>query len=209
LIDRFELDEDLLIVGGDNILELDFGKFISAYHGRPLLALYDIGDRDRVRGRYGVALVEDGKIEEFQEKPEEPRSTLVSTACYIYPPSIFPLIGEFLKQGQKRRDAPGYLNQWLLKRGVELAPFVFRGEWFDIGDRASYIAANLHYLDNDLYLGADVRIDHSTVRRSVILDNVSIKDSLIEDSVIDEGAELVGLELRGAIVGAGARIRRG
>jgi len=209
LIDRFNLDEDLLIVGGDNILALDFGKFISAYRGQPLLALCDIGDLERVRGRYGVALVEDGKIEEFQEKPKEPRSALVSTACYIYPPAIFPLIKEFLKKSQRGQDAPGYLNQWLLRRGVELEGFVFRGEWFDIGDRASYIAANLHYLDNDLYLGENVQVEGSTLRRSVILDHVFIKDSLIEDSVIDEGAELVGMELREAIVGAGTRMRRG
>lgn len=208
LIGRFGLDEDLLIVGGDNILELDFPRFISAYHGRPLLALYDIGDLDKVRGRYGVALVEGDKIIDFQEKPEEPRSTLVSTACYIYPPAIFPLIEEFLKKSQRGQDAPGYLNQWLLQRGVELDPFIFRDGWFDIGDRSSYIAANLHYLDDDLYLGKNVRIDHSTVRRSVILDHVSIKDSLIEDSVVGEGAELVGVELCGAIVGAGTRLRR-
>ncbi len=43
----------------------------------------------------------------------------------------------------------------------------------------------------------------------MILDNVSIKDCLIEDCVIDSGAELVDLELRGAIVGAGTRIRKG
>jgi len=208
LIERFNFDEDLLIVGGDNILELDFKKFISAYRGQPLLALYDIGDLDKVRGRYGAALVEGERIIDFQEKPKRPFSTLVSTACYIYPPAIFPLIREFLKQGQEGQDAPGYLNRWLLRQGVELAAFVFHEGWFDIGDRASYIAANLHYIDGDLYLGKDVRIEGSTVRRSVILDGALIKSSLIEDAVIDRGAEIVGLELRGAIVGAGARIRK-
>lgn len=209
LIERLRLQEDLLVIGGDNIFDFDLGEFLSAYQGKPLLALYDIGEPEKVRERYGVALVEGGRISGFQEKPAEPRSTRVSTACYIYPPSVFPLIELFLKGERKGQDAPGYFNQWLLDQGVELEGFTFQEGWFDIGDRPSYIAANLHYLQGDSYLGEGVQIAGSTVARSVILDNVSIKDCLIEDCVIDSGAELVDLELRGAIVGAGTRIRKG
>ncbi|MGQ9478390.1 MAG: sugar phosphate nucleotidyltransferase, partial [Candidatus Bipolaricaulia bacterium] len=213
LIRELSLREEILVLGGDNILELDFGEFIAAYRGRPLLALYDIGDREKVRGKYGVALVEKGRhatrIAGFQEKPLQPRSTLVSIACYIYPPEVFPAIDRFLAQAEKGRDAPGFLNEWLLEEGVELEGFIFRGRWFDIGDRASYIEANIALSGEDLWLGRGVVIRDSTVQRSVIFDDVRIEGSLIRDCVIDSGCELEGVELRECLLGAGTRIKRG
>lgn len=216
LIRELGLREEIMVLGGDNILELDLGEFVAAYRGRPLLALYDLGDREKVRGKYGVALVEKGqhatKIIGFQEKPREPRSTLVSIACYIYPPETFPLIGKFLAQAPRGRDAPGFFNEWLLEQGAELEGFAFRElratRWFDIGDRASYIQANIALSGKDLWLGRGVVIDGSTVRRSVIFDDVRIEGSLIRDCVIDSGCELRGVELRECLIGAGTRITR-
>lgn len=209
LIEELNLKEDLLILGGDNIFEFDLKEFLKAYRGRPLIALHDLGDPERVRSRYGVAEVCDGRIVEFQEKPGEPRSTLVSTACYLYPARVLPLVGEFLAQAQQGKDAPGYFNEWLLTRKREpLEAFIFREGWFDIGDRASYIEANARYLDGrELWTGEQVVIERSQVRRSVIFDRVRIEDSLIEDCVIDSDVELKGVELRRALIGRGTNIR--
>lgn len=223
LIEELRLSEDLLILGGDNIFEFDLKGFLEAYHGRPLIALHDLGDLERVRLRYGVAIVEDGRIVEFQEKPKEPRSALVSTACYLYPARILPLVREFLAQAQRGKgkgegegegkDAPGYFNEWLLTQKREpLEAFVFQERWFDIGDRASYIEANLHYLELDgreqeLWTGEGVVIERSQVRRSVIFDRVRIEDSLIEECVIDSDVELERVELRGALIGRGTSIK--
>ncbi|MCR4405102.1 MAG: NDP-sugar synthase [Candidatus Acetothermia bacterium] len=209
LIEELGLREEILVLGGDNIVEFDLEEFIAAYRGRPLLALYDLGDRERVRGKYGVALADAGKILGFQEKPLEPRSTLVSIACYIYPPETFPLISKFLAQAPRGRDAPGFFNEWLLEQEVELHGFVFRGRWFDIGDRASYIEANMALSGRDLWLGRGVVIAGSTVRRSVIFDDVRIERSLIEGCVIDSGCDLHNVELRDCLIGAGTRITRG
>lgn len=208
LAKELKLREEVLVLAGDNIFGFDLGGFIAAYRGRPLLALYDIGDHDKVRERYGVALVKGNKIIGFQEKPLQPRSTLVSIACYIYPPEVFSLIERFLAQARKGRDAPGFFNEWLLEQGAELEGFAFRERWFDIGDRASYIQANIALSGKDLWLGRGVVIDGSTVRRSVIFDDVRIEGSLIEDCVIDSGCELRNVELRECLIGAGTRITR-
>lgn len=208
LIRELRLREEILVLGGDNILEFDLREFVGAYRGRPLIALYDLSNPERAKWRYGVAELQSSRIVSFQEKPTRPRSALVSTACYIYPPWIFPLIGEFLARAPGGRDAPGFFNQWLLDQGVELEGFVFQGRWFDIGDRASYIEANLALSGQDPWLGRNVVIRDSTVRRSVILDDVRIENSVIEDCVIDHGCELEGVELRECLLGAGTRIKR-
>jgi glucose-1-phosphate thymidylyltransferase len=208
LIHRLNIDDDILVVGGDNIFDFPLEALLSSYRGNPLVALCDIKDMELVRGRYGVAIVQGGKIVDFQEKPQRPRSTLASTACYVYPPKTFPLIDEFLSVSEEGSDAPGYLNEWLLKeQGMRIDPFVFEGGWYDIGDRSSYIVANQHYSGRDTVCGGNVIIERSTVRGSVLLDEVRIEDSSIVGCIIDRGCSLKGVDLNGCLVGEGSDIR--
>jgi glucose-1-phosphate thymidylyltransferase len=209
LVEKLWIDEDILVIGGDNIFEFAIEDLLSTYKGHPLVALFDLRDLDQVRGRYGVAIVEDDRIVDFQEKPRQPKSTLASTACYIYPKQVLPLISEFYGKAGAGKDAPGYLNEWLLKRkGLPIDPFIFDTGWYDIGDRSSYIEANQHYSGSDTYTGKNVVIDSSTVKDSVILDNVTIKDCEIAGCVIDNGCFLEGVTLQNCLVKAGSIIRQ-
>jgi len=209
LIQNLEIKEDILVIGGDNIFEFSIESFLAAYRERPLIALYDLKDLDRVRGQYGAAIVEGKQIIDFQEKPQHPASTLVSTACYVYPQEILPLIGEFLRKTDSGKDAPGYFNAWLVKeRGIGVDAFTFDTGWYDIGDRASYIEANQHYARRDTVTGENVTIERSTVRNSVIFDDVVIENSSIVGCVVDQGCSLGGVTLEDCLVGAGTIIKR-
>lgn len=209
LINKLGIDEDIFVVGGDNIFEFAIEDLLAAYHGRPLVALFDLKDLERVRGRYGVAIVKDDRVVDFQEKPQQPKSTLASTACYIYPKQVLPLISQFHHEAEAGKDAPGYLNEWLLKeKRLPIDPFVFETGWYDIGDRVSYIEANQHYGNCDTYTGKNVAIGDSTVKDSVILDDVTIRNSEITGCVIDHGCALEGVALRDCLVKAGSIIRR-
>lgn len=209
LIQTFRLDEDLLIIGGDNIFEFSLQSFLDAYQGHPLIALYDVGDIKRVCGRYGVAVVKDGQIVEFQEKPQDPRSTLASTACYIYPKEVLPYFREFVEGAAAGKDAPGYFNAWLLKaKNLRMDAFTFDTGWYDIGDRASYIEANRRYANADFWKGEDVVIENSTVTNSVLLDDVVIVDSSIDGCVVDCGAHIEGVRLRDCLIGKGTIVKR-
>ena len=208
LIDTLDIDEDLLVIGGDNIFEFSLEALLGAYRGRPLVALYDVGEIERVRGRYGVAVVEDETVIDFQEKPQRPRSTLASTACYVYPKDVLPLVSVFLQQAESGQDAPGYFNEWLLKeKGIGIDPFVFETGWYDIGDRLAYICANQRYSGQDTYTGAGVTVEDSQVRGSVILDRTVIKKATIDGCVIDQDCFLEGVTLSDCLVGAGSQIR--
>lgn len=77
---------------------------------------------------------------------------------------VLPLISEFYGQAEKGKDAPGYLNEWLLKgKGLQIDPFIFETGWHDIGDRASYIKANQHY-GGDTWTGRNVVVEDSKHR---------------------------------------------
>lgn len=209
LIQTLGLDEDLLIIGGDNIFEFSLQDFLDAYQGHPLIALSDIGDIERVRGRYGVAVVEDGQIVEFQEKPQDPRSTLASTACYIYPKEVLPTFREFVEGAVAGKDAPGYFNAWLLKeKNLRMDAFIFNTGWYDIGDRASYIEATQRYANTDTWQGKDVTIENSVVKDSVLFDGVRIANASITGCVIDHGAHLEGITLSNCLIGENTVIKR-
>lgn len=122
--------EDLLVIAGDNYFELDLSRFIAAYDGEhALVAVHDIGDKAKA-SRYGVVRLEGRRIVEFKEKPAKPRSSLVSTAIYILPPRVFPLLSHYCAQGNK--DHLGSFIAYLVEK-EEVQAYVFSGAWVDIG----------------------------------------------------------------------------
>ncbi|MBU7024784.1 MAG: NTP transferase domain-containing protein, partial [Theionarchaea archaeon] len=212
-IEKENVEEDLLVVAGDNVFEFDVSDFLNHFAGSILIALHDMKDLQKVKGRYGVAILKEGKICSFEEKPEVPRSTLVSTGIYMFPRKVLPLFSEFLLRerdegtiSEKGKDAPGYFIEWILEH-ENVDGFPFEGSWYDIGDRTSYIRANMGY-GLGTYVGKGCTIERSTLEESVILDHVTAVDCTIQRSVIDEDCELEGVTLVESIVGAGSRIRK-
>jgi glucose-1-phosphate thymidylyltransferase len=139
---------DLLIVAGDNLFEFRLADFIDFYklHRRPVVAFCDLKDVDKVRGKYGVGILDgSNRVIGFQEKPVEPKSTLASTGCYLYPSSVIKYVQDYLK-GKNNPDAPGHFIEWLYRQ-VDLYGFVFAGAWYDIGSFESYDQANRDYKD--------------------------------------------------------------
>ncbi len=140
LIKTYGIDDDLLIAAGDNLTDMGMGEFVAAYDGRPLVALYDLNDKAKAANKYGVVEVEGGVIVGFEEKPAEPKSSLISSGFYLYPAKALPLFREYLAGGNNR-DSPGFFLEWLHKR-EDVKAFVFSGMWFDIGDLESYKKAD-------------------------------------------------------------------
>jgi glucose-1-phosphate thymidylyltransferase len=139
-------DDDLLVVAGDNLFEFDIRKFIDFARrrkGRVSVALCDIKDREAAK-RFGVVrTAPDGRITDFEEKPQEPQSTLISTGIYYFPQRKIGLVKEYMKQND-RMDAPGYYLGWLSKAD-EVYGFSFEERWYDIGDIGSYKRADDEY----------------------------------------------------------------
>lgn len=141
LINSQKIENDCLIIGGDNLIDFEISDFVNYYRQvkRPVIALHDIKDLEKAK-KYGVAAVRDNKVFDFVEKPSQPLSSLVSTCCYIFPRNVLSYIPKYLNEsGQK--DAPGYFISWLKDR-EETHGFVFDNQWFDIGDMDSLADAN-------------------------------------------------------------------
>jgi len=128
------ITEDLLVIASDNYFEFDLCQFIAAYTGkRTLVAVHDIGDRSKA-GQFGVVRLKGNRIVELIEKPQEPKSSLVSIACYIFPPRIFPLLFQFCTEG---KDNLGNFISYLIEMD-QVQAYTFSDIWFDIGSLDVY-----------------------------------------------------------------------
>jgi glucose-1-phosphate thymidylyltransferase len=223
LIDRENVDDDLLIVAGDNLISFGLSNFIDYFEEKqsPSLVAYDVGSREKAKS-YGLVELDGDKVVNFQEKPEDPNSTLVSIACYVYPQDTLPLFDEYLSN-DNNPDEPGWFVQWLQER-EDVFAFTFDTAWYDIGTAASYLDAVEGYLEGDNYVNDDAvvenselgenvhvmagaHIENSTVDRSVVFPNATIVDSDISASIVDEEAQVEHLDLTESLVGAYSKLK--
>jgi glucose-1-phosphate thymidylyltransferase len=143
VIDRAGIDDDLLVIAGDNLFDFslaDYVRFWQTHESSAAVALYDCGDLRLATG-YGIVEVDaDDRLTFFVEKPESPPSTLAAIATYLYARSQLPLINQYLAEGNAP-DQAGSLVAWLYPR-QPVYGYRFAGEWFDIGDRAQLLEAD-------------------------------------------------------------------
>jgi len=141
VIDKAAIDDDLLVIAGDNLIGGSLAPFLELGRSKGVaVGLKDLRSKKLV-SLYGVVETDpDGRVVGFQEKPAEPRSTLIAVGLYYFPRATLPLVRHYLDLGSGK-DAPGYYLQWLYRQ-VPVHGHVLDGEWFDIGDLDSYHRAD-------------------------------------------------------------------
>ncbi|OGM01998.1 hypothetical protein A3K72_01295 [Candidatus Woesearchaeota archaeon RBG_13_36_6] len=133
VLDKTKLDDNLLVVAGDNLFNFSLKEVYDFFIDKKtnINALYDIKSFEDAR-QLGVATInKEGKIIEFKEKPQFPKSTLVSPAIYLFPRHKVNLISKYIKE-DNNPDKIGYFMEWLLAND-ELYGYVYEEKWFDIG----------------------------------------------------------------------------
>jgi glucose-1-phosphate thymidylyltransferase len=142
VITRERMDDDLIVVAGDNLFSQSvegFGAF-ARQKNAPVLAVFDVGSLEEIKKYNSITLDAQGKITFFEEKPKTPSSTLTGIALYFYPKSTLPLIRQYIAE-KNNPDQPGRLVQWLYKR-TPVYTWRVPGLWFDIGSKESLEEAN-------------------------------------------------------------------
>ncbi len=225
LVEREGLDDDTLVIAGDNLISFAVSEFLDFFEGAPgtALAAYDVGSLERAKA-YGVVDVEDGRVVDFQEKPDDPKSTLVSIACYGFPAETLPRLEAYLA-GDNNPDEPGWFLQWLYQREPVHA-FTFDGAWFDIGTPESYLDAVAWALDGenliaesatltDTTLGENVHVmagatvEGSHLDRSLVFPDATVRGCDLRGTIIDEDTRVENLDLNEALIGAHTQIANG
>ncbi len=222
LLNEENLEDDLLIVGGDNYFGLDFSEMLEFCTEKdgPVNVVYDVKDMD-MASSFGIVDTNGDEITDFKEKPEKPPSTLASTAFYYFPKdqvSLFHEYEEHFKETDvpkdKYLDEPGRLIEWAHKE-TDMYAYSFDGDWFDIGTRKGYIDATKAVV-NENKIAGDTKnceigenvlvmkgseLENVTIENSIIFRDVKVKDAEVRNSLIDENSNIEGADLNDAIIG--------
>ena len=217
--------ENVLILSGDHIYKMHYGEMLKAHKesgAAVTIAVMPVPWEEA--SRFGIMNVdEEGTITDFEEKPAEPKSNLVSMGIYIF---TYEVLKKYLEADE--RD-PSSANDFgkniipaMLENGEKMVSFRFEGYWKDVGTIHSLWEANMDLVDqppkfdlNDRswsiysrnmalaphYVGQNAKITNSTVTEGCFIDGE------IKHSVIFGGVELgEGSVVSDSVIMPGAKI---
>jgi glucose-1-phosphate thymidylyltransferase len=143
VLDRIGLDDDLLVLAGDNLFEFSLADYVGFWRSKGVasgIAAHDCGSLELAR-EYGVVeLDEDDRVVSLVEKPERPTTTFVSIAIYLIHREHLALVRTYLDEGNSP-DQPGRFFVWLYPR-EPVYGYRFPGAWLDIGSRDQLLEAD-------------------------------------------------------------------
>jgi len=138
-----KISGEIMVVAGDNLFDFSLRHLHGFFREKTasVIALYDIRQKSLAAGKYGIVEVdESGKVIGFEEKPESPKTTLVSTACYIFSETDIKELERCIAENNKPDNLGDFIN-WISKR-KPIYGYAFSGRWFDIGNKEQLMEAD-------------------------------------------------------------------
>jgi len=133
VIENNNINDDLLIIAGDNFFTYKLSDVIDYYNSKKksILCAKELTDTELLK-RLAVAKTdENNKVIDLTEKPPVPKSNLGVYTTYIYPKEIIKYLYDYKKEGNNM-DAPGHFPQYLYKK-EDIYVYKFDGECYDVG----------------------------------------------------------------------------
>ncbi len=193
------IDEDVIVLGGDNYFQFSFKDFIKEYKGIPFICAYDIGNIQDA-SKFGVLNTKGQRVVSFEEKPKKAKSTLVNTLCMVVPQKSFPHLFEFVK---KHSDNTGEFVKYLIKKD-KVQVHITKKDWFDIGSFEGYLQAHRSVAKerdgDDNFYGVDF-VGKNTLEGKVFIDKgTMIKNSYLKDCIILGDCKIVDSRITNCII---------
>ena len=142
-IDEFDINDDIMVLAADNVLDFSFQGFVNFFKQKNTSVIMCHHEPELYKlQRTGVIAVDDDmKVLEMQEKPEHPVSNWAVPPFYIYKKNDLPLIRDCLNHGCGF-DAPGNLAHYLVN-ATTVHAWIMPGSRYDIGSLDSYKEAQI------------------------------------------------------------------
>ena len=144
-IDRLGLDDDMLVIAGDNVLDFSLTKFVRYAMDKKTSCIMRYYEAEPMKlSKSGVVQIDDqDKILNMEEKPAEPKSNWCCPPFYYYTKQDAKLVEKGIKAGCGT-DAPGSFIAWLCTESVVHA-MEMPGSRYDIGNLESYERVRKEY----------------------------------------------------------------
>ena len=144
-IDTLKLNDDLLVIAGDNVLDFSFKGFIDYFYNKKASCVMRYSEKleEKLRTCGVVEIDKNDLIINMEEKPEKPKSEWLIPPFYIYKKQDAALIKKAIESGCGT-DAPGSYISWLCKH-TNVFAMQMQGKRYDIGDLKSYEQVKREY----------------------------------------------------------------
>lgn len=132
------INDELLVIAGDNLFSAPLNDFVefAKEKAKTCVGVYDVFIEEIAR-KFGVVKIDDKmKIVKFDEKPEAPETTLISTACYFFPKNTIGIIRKYITDGNPKERLGDFIKY--LSEKEEVYGFLIEGKWHDIGTIEEY-----------------------------------------------------------------------
>ena len=231
-IDKYS-PEYLLVLSGDHIYKMNYDKMLD-YHKEmnadATIAVIEVPMKEA--SRFGIMNTDGaGRIVEFEEKPEHPKSNLASMGIYIFNWKLLrKMLLADIKDPDSHHDFGKDIIPQLLNDNKTLAAYKFKGYWKDVGTIDSLWEANMDLLDsrNELnlndaswriytedtptlpqYIGPNAKIDKAFITQGCVVEGEVKHSVLFTGCKVGEGAKIIDSVLMpGVEVAAGAVVQR-
>lgn len=137
-VEQLGVEDDLLVLAGDNVVTFSFENFVAFAQGKgtSCITCHEEPSLEALRKTGVLETGDDFKVIAMHEKPENPPSHWAVPPFYYYKKEDLPLIKQALDNGCGY-DAPGNLAAWLCQQTAVYA-WPINGVRYDIGDIAAY-----------------------------------------------------------------------
>ncbi len=206
-IDKYD-SEYVLILSGDHIYKMNYENMLE-YHKEKnadaTIAVIDVPLEEA--SRFGIMNTnEDGSIYEFEEKPENPKSTKASMGIYIF---NWKFLKKFLEEDNRNKESSNDFGKDIIPKmlndGAKMHAYSFKGYWKDVGTVESLWEANMDLLREDNELKMHDRNWRIYSEKHIRQAQYIGPSSEVKNSLIVDGCEIYG-EVDNSVLFAGVTI---
>ena len=199
----------VLILSGDHIYKMDYEVMLDFHkenNADVTIATMPVSMEEA--SRFGIVIADDdGKINDFEEKPEKPRSNLASMGIYIF---SWPVLRDALisLKDQQSCDFGKHIIPYCFKNNRQIYAYEFNGYWKDVGTLGSYWEANMELIDLIPEFNLYEEYWKIYTKNDVIVPQYIADEGHVERCIMGEGTECFG-HVQNCVIGADVQIGRG
>jgi glucose-1-phosphate thymidylyltransferase len=182
-------DEPFLFYLGDNIILGSIKEFVKEFETRNLDCMLALS-RVRDPQRFGVPVIENGRITKVIEKPAVPPSDFAVTGIYVYSPKVFEAVDSIAPSARGEYEISD-THTWIIEHGGEVGYREITGWWKDTGKPEDLLEGNALILNQVV---TEQRLDGASVHEGSLLQgNVIVgKGTVIGPNVLVRGPVIIG-----------------
>lgn len=187
--------EYVLILSGDHIYKMNYNDLLDEHKSKGAdvtLAVMEVPWEEA--SRFGIINIDsDGRINEFEEKPEKPRNNLASMGIYMF---NWKVLREYLIKDDADPDSSNDFGKnvlpLMLSDGMKMYTWVFGGYWKDVGTVRSYWDASMDLLDPHNTLNLYDKYWRIYTRTRNLPPQYIARGAVVKDSLVNEGCYVKG-----------------